>query len=875
MAGKRTSEKARAPWRAKKEPSEPKAPREKKPKGKRSFWRPLLKVAAAFVVLLVLAGFVGYEYLLHKYGKDVPDITWAQHYRPPLVSNVLSGDDQLLAEFYNERRRVVPYSRIPKKLVQAFVAAEDANFFDHPGIDIKGIIRASIQNLISRRAKSGASTLTQQTAKAILISAWGFDRGTEKTLKRKISEAILARRLEQHLSKEEILNLYLNQVYLGHSSYGVQSAAENYFRKNVWDLSLGEMALLAGLPQSPSRYSPFKHPEAARKRRVYVLRRMLEEGMITQEDHDRAEKEEVVVFPIEDTMHETAPFVSEHVRRDIVERYGNERLLNDGLTISTTVDLDMEREASAASIKGVIAVDKRQGYRGPLMKLDPKTSLPPGSKGYELALKKTMASFRKLEREKGAAPDADFKLSSDTTYVGVVMDVTKDGAHVGVGDRVLGYLPLEEMKWARKPNPEINAMNYGGIENVAKVLSVGDVILVKPLSVEAKKNLHHTKLQGEDSVGPVFSLEQDPALQDAVVSMDPKTGYILAMIGGYDFNKNEFNRAFQACRQPGSSFKPIVYSDAMEKLGYTPSTILLDAPIVFDDPNNEVRWKPSNFEPGFKGEVTLREALINSMNIPAVRTLEAVGAHDVAEWAHKLGISAKLNEDLSIALGSSCVNLWDLTQVYALINQSGQRVHPTFLRRVVDRDGQVLEDHSSYSDPWTSLHRRIAAGYAELFKEREQVMSPQTAFVMTHLMQEVCRFGTAGHAASMGRNVAGKTGTTNDAFDAWFMGYSPDLVTGVWVGFDTYETPMDRYETGGHTALPIWMDYMSAVLKGRPDVPFPQPEGITWVGIDPHTGLRAREGAEGAVLEAYKSGTEPAGEAAAPAAGEAFRNGDL
>jgi penicillin-binding protein 1A len=859
---------------ARKEPQEEKAPQAPKKRGFR-WGRFFLGLTVFFVLAGAAGGVGGYYYLMRKYGQDVPDITWAQSYRPPIVSNLVSGDNQLLAEFYKERRRVVPYERIPKKLVQAFVAAEDANFFDHAGIDFKGVVRAAIQNILSGRKKSGASTLTQQTAKAILISTWGFERGTEKTLRRKIAEAILARRLEEHFSKEQILNLYLNQVYLGHSSYGVQSAAENYFRKNVWDLTLGEMSLLAGLPQSPSRYSPFKHPDAAKHRRQYVLRRMLEEGMITKDEHDEAANEAVEVFKVEDTMHETAPFVSEHVRRDLVERYGNDRLLTEGLTVSTTVDLDMEHMATDASIRGVIEVDKRQGYRGPLTKVDAKTSLHPGSRGYDLAFRKAIAAFRKLEREKGAAPDWASALSEDATYVGVVLEVTKDGATIGVGDRIEGYLPLEKMKWARKPNPEVNAQNFPGVDAATKVLSVGDVILVKPLSADDRK-----ALKTKESVGVAFSLEQEPSLQDALVSMDPKSGYILAMIGGYDFNKSEFNRAFQACRQPGSAFKPIVYSAAMEKIGYTPATILLDAPIVFDDPTSAVRWKPSNFEPEFKGEVTLRDALINSMNIPAVRTLEAVGVRDVADWAHRLGISTKLNEDLSIALGSSCVYLWDLTQVYALLNQGGKRVHPTFIRRVVDRDGHVLEDHSAYYDPWTSLKSRISAGYAALFQEREQVMSAQTAFVTTHLMEEVCRYGTAAHAASMGRNVAGKTGTTNDLYDAWFMGYSPDLVTGVWVGFDTYEAPMDRYETGGHTALPIWMDFMSAALKGRPNKAFPQPDGIVWVPIDPKTGQRAKEGAENAALEAFKAGTEPTAEAAAAATtptgtGEFFRNQDL
>jgi penicillin-binding protein 1A len=847
---------------------------------KRRWWVRALIGLTVLTVLLGAAAVIGVAVALDHYGKDLPDISWAEKYRPPIVSDVLSGDDQLLGEFYRERRRVVPYDRIPKKLVQAFVAAEDANFFDHSGIDFKGVIRAAFQNLISGRKKSGASTLTQQTAKAILISHWGPKRGSEKTARRKIGEAILARRLEQRFTKEEILNLYLNQVYLGHSSYGVQAAAENYFRKSVQDLTLGEMSLLAGLPQSPSRYSPFAHPKEAKDRRKYVLRRMLEEGMITQADHDAAAAEEVKVYSVEDFMRETAPFVTEHMRRDIVDRYGNERLLKDGLQIYGTVDLDLEREAAAAALKGIIQVDKRQGYRGPLTKLDPKTSSTPGSPAYSKAMNRKIAEFRRLERKRGAAPANADRLSETSTYVGVVIEESKDMLKVGVGDKIEGVLPLSQMKWARKPNPDVNVQYWGGIDSASKALAVGDVILVRALNAEEKKEHKDT----DGSSRPVFALEQEPALQGALVSMDPKSGYIVAMIGGYDFNKSEFNRAFQSCRQPGSSFKPIVYSAAIEQQGFTPSTILQDAPIVYDDPNNQMRWKPSNFEPEFKGAVTVREALIHSMNIPAIRTLEKVGPSKAVEWAYRLGITDPrnkpfdgihhaLNADMSIALGSSCVTLWDLTQVYAVFNQGGKRVKPTFLRRVVDRDGHVLEDHSAYYDPWTSLRARLASGYATLFQERERVMKADTAFITTHLMQEVCRYGTAAHASSMGRNVAGKTGTTNDAFDAWFMGFSPELVTGVWVGYDTYEAPMGKYETGGHTALPIWMDYMSAALKGRPNREFTTPDHISWVAVDGHTGKRATSGG---MLEPFASDNLPeASDAnAAPTSAEFMHGND-
>jgi penicillin-binding protein 1A len=917
-------------------------------------WRRWAVYAGAASLVLAGLAVLGLWVAVARVARDLPDIGWAERYRPPIVSDVLSGDDQLLGEFYNERRRVVPYERIPKKMVQAFIAAEDDRFFDHNGLDLIGIARAAVQNVLAGRKKSGASTLTQQTAKAILISTWGFERATAKTFKRKLCEAILARRLEARFTKEEILSLYLNQVYLGHQSYGVQAAAENYFRKNVWNLTLGEMSLLAGLPQAPSKYSPFRHPERARNRRVYVLGRMLSEGMITQADHDSAVNEEVVVYPVEDVFRETAPFVTEHVRRDIAERYrvtrkridpdGTEReveesrLQSDGLKVYATVDADLEREASNATLKGLLKADKRQGFRGPLMRLEPRSAAKPGSKAYETAFATRVGEFLKLQREKGAAPDQAAKLAPDEVYVGVVKDTTRDTATIAVGDRIEGVLPLSLMRWARKPNSEVNVEYWGGIDSVKSALDRGDVVLVRTATKDERaaavgKAARPAKGQSaETEPAVVFALEQDPSfvaegakaagaqvlapLQSALVSLDPKSGYIVAFIGGYDFNKSEFNRAFQACRQPGSSFKPVYYSAALDgqvrldadprcrsrllgdderkqcyaescrlREGFengvfdaergrcylTPSTVFFDKPFVSYDESNGVTWKPQNFEEGFKGNVLLRDALVNSMNLPAVRTLEAVGVKEAAAWARRLGITTKLNEDLSIALGSSCVTLWEMTHVYALFNQLGRKVTSTFIRRIVDRDGRVLEDHSSFYDPWTSLHSRLSAGYAALFTEREQVMEPNTAFVVTNLLNQVATRGTAARSNALGRKVAGKTGTTNDAFDAWFMGFTPELVTGVWVGFDSYDMPMGKYETGGHTALPIWMDYVGAALKGHPQTDFPVPEGVSYVVIDPKTGQRSETG----VSQPFRAGTEPGSDDAVDPAAHPVPAGDL
>jgi penicillin-binding protein 1A len=854
-----------------------------------------LLVASGGGVAAAVGG--GWMWVQHTYGAGVPDVSWAENYRPPIVSNLGSGDDQWLAEFYRERRHVVPYARIPKKLVQAFIAAEDADFFDHPGFDWKGIIRAAVQNVVSGRKKSGASTLTQQTAKAILITQWGFERATAKTMERKLSELILARRLEQRFSKEEILALYLNQVYLGHNSYGVQAAAENYFRKNVWDLTLGEMSLLAGLPQSPSRFSPFTHADRAKKRRSYVLEQMLGNGMISRAEHDAARAEEVTVFPVEDVFHETAPYVSEHVRRDVVARYGNDRLLSDGLQIATTVDLDLEREAARALLKGLGQADRRQGWRGPLSHLEPKSGQSLGERIREV---------RELQRVKGAAPSHVEELDPDASYVAAVVEVTREGAVVGVGDRIEGRLPVEQMRWARPFDPAIGFSAAPPVTDATRVVSRGDLVLVRLVEGEGRE--------------PLFALDQEPELQGALVSLDPKTGYVAAMMGGYDFDKSEFNRAFQACRQPGSSFKPVYFSAALDgrvrvdgdprcreaglsdeakqqcrvdtcrersgawlggvweeekkRCTLTPATVLLSTNIVTYDETNGKTWKPGNFDETEYGDFALHEALAKSMNLPAIKVLEGIGAHEAAQWAKQLGITSPVNEDLSIALGSSCVTLWDLTHVYAVFQRNGRRLPSTFIRRVEDRDGRVLEDHTSYLDAWASTHTRLAAGYAALFREEEQLLDPATAYVTTNLLREVCRSGTAAAASKLGRAVAGKTGTTNDSFDAWFMGYSPELVTGTWVGYDTYDHPMNGYETGGHTALPIWMEFMGAALNGRPKSDFVQPGGVTWAGIDPKTGQPG-----GAYSAAFRSGTEPSAQpapsAAAAAAEELLRGTDL
>jgi penicillin-binding protein 1A len=637
--------------------------------------------------------------------------------------------------------------------------------------------------------------------------------------------------------------MYLNGVYLGHHSYGVQAAAENYFRKNVEDLTLPEAALLAGLPQAPSRYSPFSHRESAKERRRYVLRRMFEEGTITAEERKEAEDAPVEVHGVDDVFRETAPFYVEQVRRQIVERYGNERLLHDGLRVEMAMDLEKQRAAQNAMLSGLMEVDHRQGFAGPVTHVE----------GEALT-----ALATRLARTWPAG-----SLAVGDYGVGIVTKVDDKGgvAVVRVGDQD-GLLPISGMRWARKPNPEVWYSDVL-LARVSTALKTGDVVLVRRVDrselVKWEKALAIGKPKDVPEGDLLFSLEQEPKLQGALVSVDPWSGYVAAMVGGYDFDASEFNRAFQACRQPGSAFKPIVYSAAVEKLDFTPATVLTDAPIVFRDEDNS--WKPQNYGEDFKGDVTVRTALVNSMNIPAVKTAEALsnkfgGMQVLADWAKNLGITTPVKLELGSALGSSCVNLWELTNVYALFDRLGERRASVFVKRVLDRDGRLLEDHSDWRDPWVPLSTRLGAAYAAMARPRAQAMDEQTAYIMVRLMKEVATVGTGARAAALGKPVAGKTGTTNDSFDTWFMGFTHDLATGVWLGYDINETPLGRYETGGHAALPIWLDYMRVALNGRPQPDWGIPSGMVEVRIDPDTGKPAADRGRG-VWEPFKQGTEP------------------
>jgi penicillin-binding protein 1A len=821
------------------------------PSSTRARW--WLRVAAFVALTGAVGGLVSTAAIYIYYAPTVPTFSSLADYQPKLGTKIYSADGQLVGEFAAQRRVLVPTDRIPELLFAAFVAAEDKRFYNHGGVDLIGVAKAVLDKLLHPSEKlRGASTISQQVAKSLLVTHESWEAATARKLRRKIREAILALKLERSLEKKDILYLYVNQIFLGHKAYGVQAAAEHYFKKNVWELNLAEMATLAGLPQRPSDYSPWSRPGAALSRRKYVLRRMLEDEYISQEQHDAAVNTEIQVYARFEPYLDIAPYYTEQVRRQIIDKYGERSLLEDGLEVYTALNLEAQAFARRAIDYGLYALDKRQGYREPLVRL-----------GRELR-----AAFQREYREHlGLADGAELELDSNTRYLAVVtgVDTEADAYELDVAGRP-GLLPLAGMRWARKPNPT-ERVDYHYLRNVRHRFRVGDVIEVAPTSRAAlARDKHGSEIwQTAPREGDLFRLEQEPTANAALLSVDPRSGYVVAQVGGYDFDESTYNRAVQACREPGSAFKPVVYSAAIDKLDFTASTLIDDKPLVFDDPDNVVRWKPGNAGKEFRGRLPVRTALKDSINVPAIRVAEAVGIDDVIKNARRFGITTPIKRELGTAIGSSCTTLYDLIQVYITINQYGQHRTPTYITRVIDRHGNVLEDQSAPWDPMLDFSHRLDAAYRRLVTPERRVLDRQTAFLMLSLLKNVVREGTGIAASRTGHVVAGKTGTTNDAFDAWFMGMTRNLVTGVWVGHDKKERPLGVSEQGGRTALPIWTAFTVPFLKDyATDRPakkaqgdFPPPHGVVQVSIDPETGFLARPGSARAVLEYYRTGTEP------------------
>jgi len=750
----------------------------------------LKKILKPAVILLVLAcvlmaGAGGILWFV--WSSNLPYIGSLREYDPPTITEVYSEEGEVIGRFWEEKRIVVSLDRLPKHLIHAFISAEDSRFYEHEGVDILSILRALINNALAGRIEQGGSTITQQVAKSLLL------KDTEKTYRRKVREATLSLQIEKEFSKERILYLYLNQIYLGQGAYGVESAARTYFDKSASELDLAESAMLAGLTQAPSRYSLFLHFDRAKARQKYVLERMREEKYITPLQEKDAVASPIHVNRTAESSFEKAPYFTEHVRRAVESKYGREALYREGLKIYTTLSLSMQRSAQSAVEKGLLELDKREGYRGPLRPDERGTTqknAPPESTNGALGVGSTVQAL--IEK----------------------VDDQKKETWVRIGSRT-GLLPFSEMKWAKK-------VGTATLRSPKEVLKEGDLILVS------------LKEAGPPPFDWTCSLEQVPEVQGALFAMEAQTGRVRSMVGGRDFGTSQFNRAIQAKRQPGSAFKPIIYAAALD-WGMTPSTIILDAPYLSSVNPDEEIWRPKNFKEKFFGPTLFRTALVQSRNVITVKILKQIGVPYVISYAKRMGIESDLSPDLSLALGSSSLSLSELTRAYAAFANGGSLIEPVFIHKVVDRHGNVLEEN---------------------VPARKRVISSETAYVMTDLLKAVINEGTGWRSKPLKKPAAGKTGTTNDLRDAWFVGYTPYLVTGVWVGYDDRK-PMNHQETGSRAANPIWLYFMTEAVKNRPSEDFPVPEGVVLGKIDAKTGLLAGPHSEKTLTQAFKAGQEP------------------
>ena len=759
-----------------------KRPEKKKIKGKFNL-RKILIISFFSVVLLCLTlGFIGAGFIYFYFSKDLPDVRQLKVYQPSTITQIYSDSDDKIAEFYIEKRIIVELENIPLSLKQATLAVEDSNFYYHFGIDPKAIFRAFLTNIKAGRVVEGGSTITQQLTKTMFLSR-------ERTLPRKIKEAILAVRLELVFTKDEILEMYLNQIYYGHGTYGVEAAARNYFGKSVKDLTIAECAMIASLPKAPNNYSPYKNPKRARKRRNHVIRRMANISFINQEEAKLALQEDFHLGKVEKMLNK-APYFVEHVRRILEEKFGSSKLYRAGLKVYTTLNINMQESAQRAIKKNLLIADKRYGYRGPLGTVD----ITQGERAVQNAMIK----------KNGFLEEENIK-AGDIIY-GAVMKVGKSQVWVILGQED-GYLDIKDMDWARKPNPNLDG-RWAKIKNPNEAISIGDLIIIKVLG------------RRQDGLGWSLSLEQEPEVEGALISLTPENGQVKAMVGGYDFKKSQFNRSVQAIRQPGSAFKPIIYAAAINE-GYSPSSIIIDSPIIFKEKQDAFdKWKPVNFEEKFYGPTSLREALAHSRNVVTVKLMQKIGIKSTIRLAKSLGISSKLEENLSISLGSSGMTLYDLVSAYSAFANMGNRIKPTVIRNIKSRREEVL---------FSSI------------PEITQPISPGTAHIITSLMESVVKNGTAKKVKALKRPVAGKTGTTNNYVDAWFMGYTPDLVTGVWVGKDKDE-PLGRNETGSRAAIPIWLQFMQEALANKPIINFPVPSDIQFLKVQSKSGEPAKFG---------------------------------
>ncbi|HVQ30643.1 MAG TPA: PBP1A family penicillin-binding protein [Vicinamibacteria bacterium] len=716
------------------------------------------------------------------YESDLPQVTSLEDFQPNIITQVFAADGSILGEFAIERRVVVAFKDIPPVLRNAVVAVEDADFWKHMGVNPWRVPAAAVANFRSGRRGQGASTLTMQLSRLLFLTP-------EKTPERKIKEVILAFQLEKNFTKEEIFTLYCNQVYFGHGNYGVEAASQFFFGKRARDLSLAEAALVAGLPQNPGRLSPIDTPDRVLARRNHVLDRMAEEKYISAAEAEAAQAEPIALRLHKDPP-TIAPYFLEEVRKYLEKEYGSQRIYQGGLRVYTTLDPGMQRLAVQALRKGLRTLDRRaRGY------VPPETTL----------------------LKNGLLPDPvhldewDWPIAVGDVVHGVVTASDRSIALVQIGEYKAKVTPLE-IAWTRRTN-------------VAEVLPRGTIapFLVQALTKDGEKR--EAKIQ----------LEQDPKVEGALLAMDVKSGAVKAMVGGYDFEKSKFNRATQAMRQVGSAFKPIVYSAAVEKMGWTAATTIVDSPISFTNPWNKTVWSPQNYDYRYLGPIPLRRAIEQSRNVPAVKTLQAEGVEVGIDYARKLGLAGELPPYLPIALGAGEATLQEMVGAFSTFANQGLRMKPMLITRITDREGNAIEENRS---------------------QAKDAIRADTAYIMTSLLRGVIERGTAVRAKALGRPIAGKTGTTNDFTDAWFIGFEPSLCAGVWVGFDEKKDSLGKDETGGHAALPIWLDFWKPLMAEKPVEEFSIPANIVFVPVD-EMGQPGHAGMPGVQMEAFVAGTEP------------------
>jgi len=751
----------------------------------------LKSITKATIVLLILAVFFSFSTLWY-FSSDLPDYKILSNYKPPVSSRVHSGEGQLIAEYALQKRIFIPYEAIPKKVIYSFLSAEDKNFFSHPGVDAKSISRAiikNIKNIFSEKRLEGASTITQQVAKNFLLT-------NEVSFKRKIKEAILAFRIERAYSKERIMELYLNQIYLGQGTYGVAAASLEYFDKAVGDLSYEESALLAALPRAPSKYNPYKSIERAKLRRNFVLKNLYENSYINKSEYKNLIKKKVKTKKRKIKLLEEANFYSEEVRRIVSDTYGYDNLYKGGLSIRSPLNSFYQIEALKALREGLEEYDKRHGWRGPITNLN----------------------ITDWEKKIG-----EFKLDKSLKWkLAKVINISKFSAKIEIESKEKGFINFENIYWTRKKSFE-------------DLLNLSDIIYVKKI----KKN--------------EWSLKQLPKINGAIVVMDPYTGRVFAMVGGFSFKLSEFNRATQARRQPGSAFKPFVYAAALEN-GFTPSTLVLDAPFVMEQGEGLKTWKPENYGKQFYGPSTLRTGIEKSRNLMTVRVAQKVGLNQISNITNSFGIYNDIPELLSVSLGASETTLIQLTNAYCTFANGGKKVTPIFIDRIQNRRGKTIFNADKRKCIGCEEISYLKKEIPSIKDNREQIISPETAYQITSMLEGVVKRGTGRKLRNLNLPLAGKTGTTNKNMDAWFLGFTSKLVIGVYVGFDEPKT-LGKYETGAKTALPVFKKFVKNAIKRKDARPFKIPKSINLVLVDVETGLLPNSNTKKMIYESFKSGS--------------------